>query len=200
MTGELSVTNSESIRKFQGERLDRSPKVLLWVSMFSMCMLFAGLTSAYVVRQAEGNWQSFEIPFVFLISTIIIVLSSLTLHQAIRKIKVDDRQSARIFLIVTFGLGLAFVFSQFLGWSTLVENDVFFVDKKSPSGSFFYVLTGLHLAHIVGGLIYLMVIIAKALMNKYSSENYLGMQLCSIYWHFLDVLWLYLYAFLWFIR
>ncbi|NNF01326.1 MAG: hypothetical protein HKN22_01440 [Bacteroidia bacterium] len=196
----MEISSSQSVHKFKSERLDRSPKVLLWVSMVSMSMLFAGLTSAYVVRQAEGNWDAFNIPMAFLISTIIIVASSGTLHWALKAIRKDDLKTTKTFLIITLGLGFAFVFSQFLGWSELVENGVYFVNKKTPSGSFFYVLTGLHLAHIVGGLLYLMIISAKSILNKYNSSNYLGIQLCSIYWHFLDVLWLYLYAFLWFIR
>ena len=196
----MAVSQSESIQKFATERLDRSPKILLWVSMFSMTMLFAGLTSAYVVRQAEGNWAVFDIPVVFLVSTIVILISSLTMHLSIREIKKDNLPATKKFLMVTLGLGLIFVFCQFLGWSELVDQNVFFVDKKTPSGSFFYVLTGVHLAHLVGGLIYLILVIAKTLLNKYNSSNFLGIQLCSIYWHFLDGLWLYLYAFLWFIR
>ena len=171
-------------------------KVLLAIGIGSIVMLFAGLTSGYIVRQAEGNWKFFEVPSVFYISSIIILISSFTMQMAIRAVKKDDLSQVKTFLLITLGLGLAFVFSQFLGWNELVKNDVYFADKLTPSGSFFYVITGLHLAHLAFGLLGLIITGSKSIRERYSSQNYLGISLCAIYWHFLGGLWIYLFVFL----
>ncbi len=171
-------------------------KVLLAIGIGSIVMLFAGLTSGYIVRQAEGNWRFFEVPSVFYISSIIILISSFTMQMAIRAVKKDDLSQVKTFLLITLGLGLAFVFSQFLGWNELVKNDVYFADKLTPSGSFFYVITGLHLAHLAFGLLGLIITGSKSIRERYSSKNYLGISLCAIYWHFLGGLWIYLFVFL----
>lgn len=175
-----------------------SQKIFLWIAMCSMTMLFAGLTSAYIVRQAEGNWVHFELPQLFYLSTAFIVASSISMQWALASIKKNQTSNLLTGLIITLGLGLAFAFTQFLGWSQLVDEKIFFVGN--PSGSFLYVITGLHLAHLFGGIIYMLVVITKSIRNKYSAENNLQIQLCSIYWHFLDVLWIYLFLFLLFIR
>ncbi|MFI5217975.1 MAG: heme-copper oxidase subunit III [Bacteroidia bacterium] len=173
-------------------------KLFLWIILASIIMLFAGLTSAYIVRQAEGNWVHFELPKVFYLSTAFLLVSSGSMQWALYSIRKNQTKNLLTGLIITLGLGLAFSFSQFLGWSKLVEEKIFFVGN--PSGSFLYVLTGLHLAHLAGGIIYLLVVITKSLMNRYNSENSLQVQLCSIYWHFLDILWVYLFIFLLVIR
>lgn len=171
-------------------------KVLLAIGIGSIVMLFAGLTSGYIVRQAEGNWKFFEVPSVFYISTLIILISSFTMQMAIRAVKKDDLAQVKTFLLITLGLGLAFVFSQFLGWNELVKNDVYFADKLTPSGSFFYLITGLHLAHLAFGLLGIIITGSKSIRERYSSQNYLGISLCAIYWHFLGGLWIYLFVFL----
>lgn len=171
-------------------------KVLLAIGIGSIVMLFAGLTSGYIVRQAEGNWKFFELPSVFYVSSIIILISSFTMQMAIRAVKKADLAQVKTFLLITLGLGLAFVFSQFLGWNELVKNDVYFADKLTPSGSFFYVITGLHLAHLAFGLLGLIITGSKSIRERYSSQNYLGISLCAIYWHFLGGLWIYLFVFL----
>lgn len=118
------------------------------------------------------------------------------MQMAIRAVKKDDLSQVKTFLLITLGLGLAFVFSQFLGWNELVKNDVYFADKLTPSGSFFYVITGLHLAHLAFGLLGLIITGSKSIRERYSSKNYLGISLCAIYWHFLGGLWIYLFVFL----
>ena len=170
-------------------------KIVLWVAMASMFMLFAGLTSGYVVRQAEGNWLQFEIPTAFYYSTAILLMSSLTMFFALRAVKKDQQQSLKTWLIVTLGLGFAFIFSQFLGYGQLVKEGVYFTGGNI-AGSFFYVITGLHVAHLVGGILALIITSGKSILEKYNSQNLLGIQLCATYWHFLDLLWLYLFVFL----
>lgn len=169
-------------------------KIVLWVALASIVMLFAGLTSAYMVREAEGNWVQFVLPKAFYISSILILGSSFTMQMAVSAIKKNNFQAVKRYLIVTLALGLGFVFSQFLGWSSLVDQKVYLVGN--PSGSFVYALTGLHLAHLIGGILALMLTSGKAIMEKYNANNYLGISLCAIYWHFLDGLWIYLFVFL----
>ncbi|MFN8155196.1 MAG: cytochrome c oxidase subunit 3 [Bacteroidia bacterium] len=171
-------------------------KIILGIGIASIVMLFAGLTSGYIVRQAEGRWASFELPMAFYASSVIILLSSVTHHMAVMAVKKNRLQEVKRMLILTLGLGLGFVFTQFLGWNELVKNGVYFVDKTTPSGSFFFVITGLHLAHLFFGILALIVTSAKSIRERYNSENYLGISLSAIYWHFLDALWIYLFVFL----
>jgi cytochrome c oxidase subunit 3 len=166
--------------------------------MVSMVMMFAGLTSGYIVRQAEGNWFVFELPSIFYLSTFFIIASSVSMQWAYSSVKKNNISNLRTGLIITLGLGLAFTFTQFTAWSELVRMDVFFIGN--PSGSFLYVLTGLHLLHLAGGIIFLLVVTTGTIRNKYHSNNTLPIELCSIYRHFLDGLWVYLFVFLLFIR
>jgi len=173
-------------------------KIILWLGIASIIMLFGGLTSAYIVRQAEGNWLIFELPFTFYISTGLIVLSSISMIYAVSSIKKGENQRTLWGLIATLGLGLGFMAFQLFSWQELVKQEVFFIGN--PSGSFLYVISGLHLAHVIGGFIFLMIAIFKTSSGKYNSKNYSGLKLCSTYWHFLDVLWVYLFVFLLIIR
>ena len=173
-------------------------KILLWLAMVSMVMIFAGLTSGYIVRQADGNWQIFELPKIFYVSTIVMLLSSISMQWAFSAIKKDNLAQLRIGLMITLGLGLTFCFTQFMAWSNLVDNGVFFVGN--PSGSFLYVLTGLHLFHLFGGMLFLMVLTTRSIQGKYHSGNYLPVELGTIFWHFLDGLWVYLFVFLLLVR
>lgn len=170
-------------------------KILLWIGLAGIIMFFAALISGYIVRQAEGNWLVFELPSMFYVSSAIILTSSITLEIAKAAIKKDQTKKVYQFLLYTLGLGLLFVLFQFLGWNQLVSNNIHF-SGGNPSESFFYALSGLHLAHLFFGVVSLAVTSFKAKKNRYSSTNYLGISLCAIYWHFLDFLWLILFVFL----
>ncbi len=179
----------------------KSAKPLLWISMVSMVMVFAGLTSGYVVRRADGEWLSFELPSVFYISTVLIILSSLTMLWASLEAKKGNQRNTVNGLLMTLLLGLAFGISQFIAWGALTDMGVYFTGEGvSASGSFLYVITVMHLLHVVGGLIALVVTLINTLRGKYTPENKLGLELCAIFWHFLDLLWVYLFLFLVFIR
>ena len=170
-------------------------KILLWIGLAGIIMFFAALMSGYIVRQAEGNWLVFEIPSMFYVSSVVILISSLTLELAKKSIKKDDFIKTYQFLSYTLILGLLFVICQFLGWNQLIANNIHF-SGGNPSESFFYAMSGLHLAHLGFGVISLMVTTFKAKKNRYSAKNHLGISLCAIYWHFLDFLWLILFVFL----
>ena len=177
------------------DKIKKTRKQLLWGGMAGIGMFFAGLTSAYIVRKAEGNWLFFELPSSFWYSTIAIVVSSLLLTFSVSRLKKNKSISQVIFIV--FILGLIFTFFQFRGWQSLVEQGVYFTGEGSnPSGSFLYVLTVAHLVHVLGGLIALLVTLINAKAERYSSSNYLGLELTSIYWHFMGFLWVYLFFFM----
>ncbi|MAZ36614.1 cytochrome c oxidase subunit 3 [Salibacteraceae bacterium] len=188
----------------QEEQLEirkKTSKNLLWVGILSIIMLFAGLTSAYIVRQAEGQWLVFDLPNAFYLSTLFILLSSGGLIWANRSAKSDNFDGVKMGLMLTFVLGLAFSYFQFEGWSQLRAQDVFFAGKESnAAGSFMYVITGLHLAHLFAGFLSLIYTFAQSTQGKYNSDGKLGLELCSLYWHFLGLLWVYLFFFLLYIR
>ncbi len=170
---------------------------MLALAIGSMIMLFAGLTSAIVVRHAEGNWLKFDMPRAFYISTAVILFSSFIMNMAVISIKSGQNKRASLLLFATFLMGLSFAFIQFSGWAALYSQNVYFAGRSSnASGSFFYVLTWLHLMHMVGGLISLLVSSYNANKGNYTPENYIGLKLTSVFWHFLGILWVYLFLFL----
>jgi cytochrome c oxidase subunit 3 len=179
----------------------KASKPLLYTGIVSIVMLFAGLTSAYVVRADNGNWLVFSLPDIAFISTAIMVTSSLTLYMAQQAIKKDNFKLTSLGLFLTLALGIAFFFTQWEGWKQLTAQGIYFIGKYSnASGSFLYLIALVHLAHMVGGLIALAVTLTKSLLRKYSSADSLGIELTAIYWHFLDLLWVYLFLFLYFYR
>ncbi len=183
------------------EAQKKASKPLLWVGILSIVMLFAGLTSAYVVRADNGNWLIFNLPNAFYLSTAVIITSSITMYFALQMAKKNNKSAVVIGLLATFVLGLIFTFLQFQGYGELISKQIVFAGKSAnASGSFLYLLTFLHLLHLFAGLITLLVTLKNAVKGKYNAENTLGLELCSIYWHFLDILWVYLFLFLYYIR
>lgn len=172
-------------------------KPLLYIGIVSIVMLFAGLTSAYVVRANNGNWLVFSLPSIAITSTAIIVTSSLTMLLAQFAIKKGNLKLTSLGLFLTLALGVAFFFTQLQAWKELTAQGIYFVGKyANASGSFLYLIALVHLLHMVGGLIALLVSLTKSLLKKYSATDYLGIELTAIYWHFLDALWVYLFLFL----
>lgn len=169
-------------------------KFALWLFIVSVVMIFASLTSAYIVRQAEGNWLEFELPSIFWYTSGIIVLSSLTLHYAYLAAKKDELQKLKIGMVLTAILGLVFLVGQWYSWVALVDRDVYFVGN--PAGSFLYVFTGLHAIHLISGVIFLIIVLISSFRYKVHSKNMNAMEMCVTYWHFLGGLWLYLFMFL----
>ena len=177
---------------------NKTSKQLLWAGIMGIVMFFAGLTSAYIVRKSEGNWFLWELPSYFLYSTIVILLSSILLVIAVRRIRLGKQNI--FFVFGALILGIIFSIFQFQGWNELILKGVYFTGEGSnPSGSFLYVLTVAHLAHLIGGLIALVIVVVKTQKKIYTKKDFLGLELASIYWHFLTLLWLYLYLFLRFV-
>ncbi|WP_298418983.1 cytochrome c oxidase subunit 3 [uncultured Kordia sp.] len=184
------------------EKQARSKKMMLWFAMISMFMMFGGLTSAYIVSKERPDWlNDFAIPNAFYISTIAILISSVTFHLAKNAIQKGLHQITTIYLLVTLGLGLVFVFSQFAGFSEIIESGYHFTGKGSTvTTSFLYIVTVTHLVHVLAGILVLLVVIYNHFKQKYKQGQTLGLELGAMFWHFLDFLWVYLFLFLYFFR
>ncbi len=177
------------------ETLSMNPKkFIMWLFIVSIIMLFAAMTSAYLVRRAEGNWLEYTIPAVFSYSTAVLIFSSLSMQIAVWAAKKDKFGIMRLAISITFVAGLIFLYMQFQGWVQLVDQKVFFVGN--PAGSFMYVFTGLHAFHLISGLIVLLFALKAAFQLTIHAKSLDQLEIASTYWHFLDVLWLYLFAFL----
>lgn len=175
--------------------LSMNPKrFLLWMFMVSIIMIFASLTSAYIVRQAEGNWLAYSLPQLLWTSTFILLVSSVTAQLAYRAGKKDNIAGLKGYLSLSVVLGIAFLVTQVYSWGVLVDNDVYFVGN--PSGTFLYVIMGVHGFHLISGIIYLMIMLVRSFQYKVHSKNLLHLGLSVSYWHFLDGLWIYLFIFL----
>ena len=189
------LVNEVSLIEEPEETLSMNPrKFILWLFIVSIIMLFAAMTSAYLVRRAEGNWMEYDIPAIFTYSSVVMVISSLTMHWAYLSAKKDNFRSLKIAITITFALGMVFLYMQFQGWVALVKQNVFFVGN--PAGSFMYVFTGLHAFHLISGLIVLVVALVAAFRLRIHATSLNQIEIAATYWHFLDVLWLYLFFFL----
>ena len=178
---------------------NKSAKPMLWLAIISMCMIFGGLTSAYMVRSGDPGWLVFILPKMFFVSTGLIVASSLTLLFAYLAARKDNFMGVKIGMTFTLILGIAFIFSQLKAWGAMVDQGIFIAGKQSnPAGQFLYVISFAHLLHLLGGICMLIYVCIKSFKQLYHSKNLLGLQLCSIYWHFLDLLWIYLFLFIYF--
>lgn len=195
----MTTTMTSEEHKF---RSDRSYKLLLLFAMISMTMMFAGLTSAFVVSKSRVDWlKDFQLPTAFYFSTLVIIGCSVTFHLAKKAIKKDNQSATTVFLLTTLALGITFVILQFVGFSEIVANGYYFTGAESSiTTTFLYIVTVVHLAHLFGGLIALLIIIFKQLKGKYNSTQTIGIELGAMYWHFLDLLWVYLFLFLFFFK
>ena len=177
---------------------EKAKKMMLWVGMISMSMTFAGLTSAYVVSSTRADWLSnFDLPNAFTISTLLIALSSLTLYLAKYSLNNKNKKKTISLILITLGLALLFVYFQFKGFGEIIDQGYYFTGAESSiTTSFLYVLILLHLVHLFSGLIVLIVVFYKLQKGRYSGSNTLGFELAHLFWHFLGLLWIYLYLFI----
>jgi cytochrome c oxidase subunit 3 len=179
----------------------RARKMMLLFSLLSITMTFAGLTSAYIVSKARPDWlKDFELPDYFIISTLIILASSITMWLAKRNVKKKLISKTSFWIAITFLLSIFFFLSQFLGFQELINKGYYFTGAQSTvTTSFLYVLALLHLVHVFAGVIVLIVVFVNNKNKKYNDET-LGFELAETFWHFLGFLWLYLFVFLYFFR
>jgi cytochrome c oxidase subunit 3 len=194
---EMTMTAEE-----QKSRTNRSYKLILLFAMASMTMMFAGLTSAFVVSKSRADWlKDFQLPVAFYYSTAAIIGCSVTFHLAKKAIQKNNNSATTMYLLTTLGLGILFVILQFVGFGQIVESGYYFTGSGSSiTTTFLYVVTVVHLIHLAGGVISLLIIIYNHFKQKYNSSQTLGIELGAMYWHFLDLLWVYLFLFLYFFK
>lgn len=183
-------------------KLNRAKKNMLWFGIISLSMSFAGLTSAYVVSKERPDWLTdFVIPQAFYISLVLILFSSATIILAKTFVKKQKHQIGLLLLITTFILGVLFVYFQFKGFSEIIQDGYNFTGPTSTiTTSFVYVIVLLHVAHVFAGLISLLFVIYNQYKLKYDNGKTLGIELAATFWHFIDVVWIYLFLFLYFVR
>ena len=169
-------------------------KFALWLFLVTVVMIFAALTSAYIVRQAEGNWLEYELPEIFWYTSGIVILSSIALQVAYYSAKKDNFVGLRLGMVLTVLLGIGFLIGQWYSWVALVDREVFFVGN--PAGSFLYIFTGLHAVHLISGVIFLIIVLISTFRYKVHSQALNTLDMAATYWHFLGGLWLYLFLFL----
>lgn len=173
-------------------------KLIVWLFIISIIMFFAAFTSAYLVRRAEGNWVEFDIPMIFYISTFVLILSSVSMHLSVKAAKQDKISRLRTLIAFTTGAGILFLVLQVIGWLQLQNSGVYV--KGNPAESFYYILTGSHFFHIISGLGVLLYAFYSTFKNKINKDNTDQIEICATYWHFLDVLWVYIFIFLIYFR
>ncbi|MFD2827872.1 heme-copper oxidase subunit III [Leeuwenhoekiella polynyae] len=178
-------------------KIARSKKMMMWFGIVSLSMMFAGLTSAYIVSAERRDWlRDFELPQAFYISTLVIVLSSLSMLIAKSAVKSGKNTLATGSLFVTLGLGIAFVVLQFVGFDQIIAEGYFFTGSESTvTTSFIYAFVISHIVHVAAGILVLLVIVVQQIRGKYSKNQILGMELGATFWHFVDILWVYLFLF-----
>lgn len=183
-------------------RMNRARKMMLWFGIVSMAMMFAGLTSAYVVSKQRPDWlDEFDLPNAFVWSTVVILASSLCIFLAKRKINEGERKAGGMLLVATLILGLVFAALQVMSFSEIISAGYYFTGSESSvTTSFIYIIVLAHLAHLAGGIIVLLVLIYNHFKQRYRPGQTLGLEMGATYWHFVDALWVYLFLFLYFFR
>jgi len=184
------------------EKNKRAKKMMLWFAIISLVMSFAAWTSAFIVSSSRPDWlKDFQLPNAFIISTVIIILSSLSFILAKKALKTNNTKATTLWLFVTLILGIIFIYNQFVGFKQIIDLGYNFTGPTSNvTMSYIYLIAMVHILHVVVGLICLLVVIYNHFKQKYNSTNILGFELASTFWHFIDILWIYLFLFLYFVR
>ncbi len=171
-------------------------KFTLWVAMGSIVMMFAGLTSAYIVKKNQANWLEFSLPLVFWYSSAVIIASSVTIHLALKSFKAREMSQYRTLITLTALLGVVFIGLQTLGFYNLEARNIHLTGPNSNAApSFLLVITLLHMIHVLGGVIAILVIFFRAFNSKFKNYSSVPIEIISTYWHFVDILWIYLFIF-----
>lgn len=184
-----------NVMNVQRERI-HPHKFTLWVGIGSIIMMFAGLTSAYIVKRSQSGWVMLEIPILFWVSTVIILLSSVCIHLALKNFRKRNLERYRQLLLLTLLLGIAFLVMQVSGFYMYREMDIRLTGAGSnASHSFILAIAGLHGIHVLGGIVALAYIAFKSYSVSRREYNILPAEIIATYWHFVDLLWLYLIVF-----
>ena len=171
-------------------------RFIMWIAIGSIVMMFAGMTSAYIVKKNQGNWLAFELPVVFWYSTAVILASSVTIYLAGLALKSGKLSAYKILITITSILGVVFVNMQWTGFQDLEMRGIALIGTQSnSSSSFLFIITGMHMLHVLGGVIALIIMFFRSFWIKQDQINLVPVQTVSTYWHFVDILWIYLFIF-----
>ena len=171
-------------------------RFIMWIAIGSIVMMFAGMTSAYIVKKNQGNWLAIELPVVFWYSTAVILASSVTMYLANTALKAGKISFYKSLITITAILGVTFVIMQWEGFKDLETRGIALIGPQSNSASsFLFVITGLHMLHVLGGVIALIVTFFRSFWVQEGQTNLVPTQIVATYWHFVDVLWIYLFIF-----
>lgn len=171
-------------------------RFIMWIAIGSIVMMFAGMTSAYIVKKNQGNWLAIELPVVFWYSTAVILASSLTMYLANTALRAGKISFYKSLITITAILGVTFVIMQWEGFKDLETRGIALIGPQSNSASsFLFVITGLHMLHVLGGVIALIVTFFRSFWVQEGQTNLVPTQIVATYWHFVDVLWIYLFIF-----
>ena len=169
-------------------------ELALWVVLATVTMLFAGFTSAYLVRRTAWDWVPIYSPPILWVNTAVLILSSAGLELAKGAQKAGRADRLRGWLLVSVGLGLAFIGGQVFAWRQLGSSGILL--PTSPHSSFFYMLTGVHAVHVLGGLAGLLYVLGREWRPRASLSADVPLALSATYWHFVTGVWLFLYGLL----
>jgi cytochrome c oxidase subunit 3 len=184
----------------QKEKNARAKKMMLWFGIVSLLMGFAGWTSAFIVSSSREDWLTdFQLPTAFFYSTSVIVLSSLTYILARQAVQKEAQKVATGWLLSTLLLGIVFIALQFTGFNEIISQGYYFTGPTSNiTMSYIFLIAAVHIVHVVAGIISLLVVLYRQMRGKYSADDMLGLELGATFWHFLDLLWVYLLLFFYF--
>lgn len=171
-------------------------KFSLWMGLAGIIMMFAGLTSAYIVKRSQPGWESFSLPNIFIYSTVLILISSITMQVSLKAFRDRLMPRFRLFFAITMLLGIAFIVMQIMGFFEFHNSGKKMIGLGSnPAYSFILAIAGLHVIHIVGGLVALTIIFFKAFSKRKRMYDTVPVEIVATYWHFVDILWVYLFVF-----
>lgn len=168
-------------------------KFVMWGACVTIAMMFTGLSSAYIVKRNQGNWLTYDIPGIFYYSTAVIIFSSITIILARKAFVERQMRQYKSWLGLTMILGCTFVLLQYIGFKELWASGITLT--RNVSFSFLYIIVGLHALHVLGGVVALIVMYVKSFSRRRKNYSPIYIELMGTYWHFVDLLWIYLLFF-----
>ena len=167
-------------------------KFSLWIGIASIIMMFGGLTSGFIVRKPQGDWISYDLPWAFYASTVTVIISSITMHLAVRQFKKGNKSAHKTMIAATLILGILFTVLQYIGFKDMLSSMAW---MNNISFQFVSLIVLVHALHILGGIITIIVFYFRTFSKKFANFTANGLETAAIYWHFVDVLWIYLFIF-----
>lgn len=182
----------EQVQQTEGKKKLHPHKFSLWLGIASIIMMFGGLTSGFIVRKPQGDWISYDLPWAFYASTVCVILSSITMHLSVRQFKKGNKQAHKNLIAITLLLGITFTVLQYVGFKDLLSSMAW---MNNISFQFVALIVLVHAIHILGGLVTILVFFFRTFSKRFESFTPVGLETAAIYWHFVDVLWIYLFIF-----